>query len=132
MSQSGSTSALDSIADSAIAHVDATFSSISAQLPSQINALPHQAGEFLRRNATTARLQLEGMRNSITGHLGSGAWLAGGVSGWVKGGELAARQASSNAPTFAHKVPVVTGAVDATRNRVNAVAQSVTNSSLGF
>ena len=57
---------------------------------------------------------------------------AGGVSGWVKGGELAARQASSNAPTFAHKVPVVTGAVDATRNRVNAVAQSVTNSSLGF
>ena len=77
MSQSGSASALDSIADSAIAHVDSTISSISAELPYQIKAIPHQAGEFLSRNATTARLQFEGMKNSITAHLGSGAWLGG-------------------------------------------------------
>jgi len=132
MSQSGSASALDSIADSAIAHVDSTISSISAELPYQIKAIPHQAGEFLSRNATTARLQFEGMKNSITAHLGSGAWLGGGASGWVKGGAQAARQATSKAPTFARKVPVVTGEMDVTRDRVNAVAQSVTNSSLGF
>jgi hypothetical protein len=132
--QSGASSgALAGFAESASSRVDSFISSISAEIPDQVKAFPHQASVFLRKNATTARLQFEGMKNSVTAHLRLSGWFGPSGPNWIQSGAQTASQAGGNkARTLARKVPVVNSAMDATRERVNAVTQSVTNSSLGF
>lgn len=132
-SQSRSSGAFTSFTDSAIARADSAVSSFSASVPDRLKAFPHQAGLFFERNATTARLQFEGMKNSVTSRLAVSAWFGRSSPNWIQSGAQVATQAGGNkARALARKVPVVTTAMDATRDRVNSAAQSVTNTSLGF
>jgi len=127
-----SSSAISGFADTAISRVDSATSSISAGLPYQMKSFPHQAALFFRSNATTARLQFEGMKNAVTSHMSLAAWTGHKAPNWIQSPAQMAQAGGSEAHALAQKVPVVTSAMDATRNRVNAVTRSVTNSNLGF
>ena len=120
-------------ADAALNRADAAISSFSASIPDAVKAFPHEANVFLRRNATTARLEFEGMKNAVSSHLNLSSWLGGSGRDLVQNGtQIASKVDGNKARTLARKVPLVNSAMDATRDRVNAVSQSVTNSSLGF
>jgi len=130
LDQGRSSSAVNTFADTAISHADAAFSSFSAGLPHRLDALPHQASLFLQRNATTARLQLEGMKNTITARLNAGGGLGRGALQWVEGGAKMA-QTGAKAHALAGTVPAVTNALDSTRQHLASMTQSVRNAASG-
>ena len=131
--QSGVSSvAVSGFADTATLRVESAMSAVSASLPDGVKTFPHQAAVFLRTNATTARLQFEGMKNSVTARLSLSAWTGHSSPNWIQNGAQMAQAGGSRAHSLARKVPVVTSAMDATRERVSAVTKSVTNSNLGF
>ena len=131
--QSGASfAAVSGYADAATLRVESAMSDVSASVPDGVKSFPHEAALFLRRNGTTARLQFEGMKNSITARLSLSAWTGHSSPNWIQSGAQLAQAGGGQAHSLARKVPVVTSAMDATRERVSAVTQSVTNSNLGF
>lgn len=109
------------------------ISNATSSLPNDFQTFPQRAEEFFTRNATTARLQLEGMKNSVSGNLSWNAWFGRGSQNLLQHGADVAAQAAGNKPhVLARKVPVVNGALDAASQRINSVSQSLSNTARGF
>ncbi len=106
---------------------DRTISGFTANLQSCLSS-----GEyFLQRNGTKARLQFESMASSLPSSLGN--WLPRNGSNWLQSTAQKASQVAGNNPgTLAKKIPVVHGALDATKERIAAVGQSINGAAPGF
>ena len=78
------------------------------QLTPQIASLAHTSEAFIGKNATTARLQFEGMANSVSGRMSLAAWLPQGATFWWSGNtQTAIQNANSQAANAAGKIPAV-------------------------
>jgi hypothetical protein len=106
---------------------DRTISKFTANLQSYLNS-----GEFfLQRNGTKARLQFDSMANSLPSSLGD--WLPRNGSNWLQTTAQKASQVAGNNPdALAKKIPIVHGALDATKARITAVGQSISGGASGF
>lgn len=87
----------------------------SSNLVPKLKSFSDATSEFVSSNATTARLQLDGMSNTITTHLSLEAWLPGFRPAWTRGGaQVAAKATTGQAIAIAEKMP----AVNAVRSNV--------------
>lgn len=98
-----------------------------AEITVKLQSFSDSALLFAKRNVIAGRLQLQYMANTIHSNLSVGAWNLSAPS-WFKGGpQVAAQNAGAKANELARKVPLVNGAIDATRRRFAAVRDSLSN-----
>jgi hypothetical protein len=106
---------------------DRAISEITANLQSYLNSTEY----FLHRNGTRARLELESMAASLPSTLGD--LLPKNGSNWLQSTAQKASQVVGNNPgATAKKIPVVNGALNATKERIAAVSQSINGGASGF
>jgi hypothetical protein len=109
-------------------------------LTNQLNHLPyrvasffHSAGPAARSNANNARLQIEGMKNSLPHAFAFSDWFPKNALGWAKNPAQKAQQIAGGDPTnISKKIPVVNGAVRSADEHITALKQSLNNAALGF
>ena len=117
----------------ATSQADFMLRRVAAQFPSDIHSFSTSTGAFVRSNATTARLQFEGMKNSLPSSAALGSWMPSSTSSWIQSGAQAASQAAGSKPgTFAKKIPVVNGAVNSANEHIAALRQSLNNAAANF
>jgi hypothetical protein len=103
------------------------------QLPYKIASLGHSTGPFLREKATTAGLQLEGMKNSLPRTFAFSDWFSSGASGWIKNPVQKATHMTGNEPNnLAAKIPVVNGAVRSADDHFTSLRQSLNSAASNF
>jgi len=84
----------DALMQTASTQVDSIARQVSAQLGPVLRSFSANGGAFVRSNAITARLQFEGMANSLPSYLSIDAWRHGDAPYWVRSGVQGAVQAS--------------------------------------
>jgi hypothetical protein len=106
---------------------DRTISEFAANLQTYINS----GSNFLSRNGTRAHTELAIMAQSLPSTFGN--WLPKNSSNWLQSTAQAASQAAGNKPgAVARKIPVVNSALNATKERIAAVGQSLNGAASGF
>jgi hypothetical protein len=119
--------------ETATSQADFMLRRVGAQFPTDIHTFSASTGAFVRSNATTARLQLEGMKNSLPSSFALGSWMPSSTSSWIQNGAQLASQAAGSKPgTFAKKIPVVNGAVNSANEHIAALRQSLNNAAANF
>jgi hypothetical protein len=68
--------------------------SVAGEFPDDYASFSHSACVFIRGNATTARLQFEGMENSVPSLAVVAAWLPGSTSNLARNGAKNAARAA--------------------------------------
>jgi hypothetical protein len=87
----------------------------------------------VRRNATSARLQFESMKNSLPSSFALSRWIPTSTSSWIQDGVQTASQAAGNKPgTIAKKIPVVNGALNSADAHISALRESLGNAAANF
>jgi hypothetical protein len=110
-----------------------TVNTVASVVPANIQSYSDSAGAFVRRNVTTAELQLGGMKNSIPTSFAFNDWLPSNAPNWIQGGAQAATRAMGNKPgQMARKVPVVSRALSSTDAHFAALRQSINNTAANF
>ncbi|HEY1901231.1 MAG TPA: hypothetical protein VGG56_02295 [Terracidiphilus sp.] len=84
----------DALMQTASAQVDSIARQASAELGPRLRSLSANGGVFVRSNATSARLQLEGMANGLSFYLSADAWRHGETPYWIRTGVRGAVQTS--------------------------------------
>ena len=96
------------VSQSASSEIGAIYREASAEISPRIQSLPDTASAFVRSNATTARLQFEGMANAFPSLSAAAASLPGTATYLMKGGvPVVIQDSSSEANRLADKMPVV-------------------------
>jgi hypothetical protein len=104
----------------------------SDELSPKLNAIADWTNDVVSSNATTARLQFDGMANTIESHFSLDAWLPGSARYWTHGGvKVAAKATSSDAIAIAGKMPGVTS-VRSNIQRLSDMHPALHISSAGF
>jgi hypothetical protein len=120
----GISSVANSDGSGAAAQVTSLCNDIAAQVGPQIKYATDVTGAFVSKNATTARLQFEGMTNAVMAHMDAGAWVPDSAPAWMRGGAAVAAQATtSEAVQLSQKLPVVK-AVKSSLSRLSDVHPS--------
>ena len=99
------------LAQSACQRVNSVYLAASAEISPSLQSFATVAGAYARANATTARLQFEGMENAVVARLSLDAWLPSGKSR----PQIDLQGTSSQTRALAAKMPgvkVVQGQVD--------------------
>jgi hypothetical protein len=119
--------------ETATSQADFMLRRVGAQFPSDMHSFSTSTGAFVRSNATSARLQLDGMENSLPSSYSLSSWMPSNTSSWIQTGAQAASQAAGSKPgTFAKKIPVVNGAVNSANEHIAALRQSLNNAAANF
>ena len=106
---------------------------VAAMLPDNFDSFSKSSGAFLRSNATTARLQFEGMKNSIPTSFAFSQWVPGSAGNLIQSSAQKASMAvGGNAGTAAKKIPVVNSALNSADQHIASLKQSLNAPSLGF
>lgn len=88
--------------------VGSVYHEVAAEISPRVQSFPDAASAFMRSNATTARLQFEGMANAYPNFSAFIAHLPGTASYLIKGGVPGAVQDSrAEANSLAAKIPAV-------------------------
>jgi hypothetical protein len=111
---------------------DSTVRRVSSAVP-DLNSFSNAAGACVRRNATTAQLQMESMKNSIPRSVAVSDLIPQNSSNWIQGGAQAASQAVGNKPgEFAKKIPIVNRALGSTDAHIASLRQAINNEAANF
>jgi hypothetical protein len=105
------------------------------QLGSSLNfhSVSGSASAFVNGNATTAKLQIEGMKNSLPRSAAFSAWVPRSTPNWIQNGAQQAAAMAGNKPgALAGKIPVVNGALNATSEHIASLRQSLSGAASGF
>jgi len=106
--QSALVDAGNEFSQTAFNQIDLVYREASAEISPRLQSLPYTADAFVRSNATTARLQFEGMANALPSFTDFAARLPGTAAYWIQGGVPGAIQNSrAEADTLAGKIPAV-------------------------
>lgn len=121
----------------ASAQTDSMLRRAATEIPANLQSFSTSAGAIVRGNATTARLQLEGMAMQLGAMKNSLApnslrnWLPSGPN-WIQNGVQVATQASSDKTrNLAQKMPVV-NAVKSDLSRFADAHPMLSPASIGF
>ena len=118
---------VQSAVNSAGPAADRTISELTANMQSYLN----QGESFLRLNGDRARSELRSMASSLPSSFGD--WLPRNGTNWIQSTAQKAAQAAGNNPeAAAKKIPVVNTALDATKQRIAAVGQSINGAASGL
>jgi hypothetical protein len=113
----------------AAAQVNFMAHRVASMLPDNFDSFSKSTGAFVRSNATTARLQFEGMKNTLPSSFALSQWMPGSASNLI---QSSAQKAGSNVGTAAKKIPVVNGAMHSANEHIASLRQSLNAPSLGF
>jgi hypothetical protein len=98
----------DAFIQTAAAQVDSLCNSAANQIGPSLRQFATVSGAFVRRNAISARLQFEGMRNAVSAHLSIDAWRPTSAPTWIQKGVQGASQATrTQTLAVAQSMPVV-------------------------
>jgi hypothetical protein len=104
----GSSSTAGNALQTAIDQAGSVYREASADVAPKLRSFADAGSTFVSSNATTARLQFEGMQSSVAAHLSIDAWVPDDAPYWVRGGvQVAAQATGSQAIVLAGKNPVV-------------------------
>jgi hypothetical protein len=99
----------DAVIQSAAAEAGTIYRQVSMEVGPKVHYFAISSGAFVRGNLLTARLQFEGMRNTIAADLSIDAWRTAPAPGWMQNGVQGARQASTQRTlAMAGSMPQVT------------------------
>lgn len=115
--------AADASLQSAATQADFELQRAVVEIPFNLKSFSDSSDVFLRRNATTARLQWESMVNTVPAQLAGTEWLPRDQPYWIQG---AAQEAGSEADALARKIPVVSQTLGPIGDRIAYLCQSVT------
>jgi len=108
---------------------NSTLTTVSSALPADIQSFSNSAGAFVRRNAATAELQIESMKNSVPRNFAFAATLPANASNWLQN----PAQAAGNRPgDLAKKIPVVNRALSSTDAHIASLRDSIKNAAANF
>jgi hypothetical protein len=106
--QGSSSIAGNALIQMASAQADSVYRQASVEIAPNLKSFAASSGAFVHSNATTARLQFEGMTNSLPSLFAVNDWLPRSAPYWSQEGVEGAIQASSSqAMTLSNKFPVV-------------------------
>jgi hypothetical protein len=116
-----------------MAAADSVLSKQLNQLPYRFASFFHSAGPAARNNANDARLQIEGMKNSLPHAFAFTDWFPKGGFGWMKNPAQKAQQMAGGDPAnLAKKIPIVNGAVQSADDHIAVLKQSLNNAASAF
>jgi hypothetical protein len=106
--QTSSSIAGNALIQLASAEVDSIYREASDEIAPNLKSFAASSNAFVRSNATTARLQFEGMANSFPSVFAINDWLPRSAPDWTKSGVPGVIQAAGGkAITVSNKIPVV-------------------------
>ncbi len=106
--QSSPASISDNFVRGANVVADSIYRQASNQFGPQIRSYSSVGGTFVSTNATTARLQLVGMKSGLSSYFSADTWRHGSTPYWIQTGVQGAAQASSEKTlSLAKSMPVV-------------------------
>jgi hypothetical protein len=85
----------DLFLQNAVAQADSVYRQAAVETGPQLQSLYMTGSAFARANATTARLQLQGMGNGLAYYLSADAWRQGNAPYWMRNGVAGVEQAST-------------------------------------
>lgn len=102
-----------------------------SEFTANMESYADRGNEFLRVNGLRARAEIATMASDLPSSLSS--LLPKNSSNWIQSTAQAASQAAgNNSSAAAKKIPVVNTALDATKQRIAAVGQSLSGAASGF
>lgn len=106
--QGAPSSAADALLENAAVQAGSIYRQASIQFGPQLQSFYADSSAFVRSNATTGRLQLEGLGNSLAFNLSIDAWRQISTPYWIQTGFQGAVQASGEQTlSLARSMPVV-------------------------
>jgi hypothetical protein len=106
--QGSPSSVSDTLLQTANVVADSISRQASNQFGPQLRSYSAVSGKFVTTNATTARLQLAGMKNGLSSYLSADTWRHGTTPYWIQTGVQGAAQASGEKTlSLAKSMPVV-------------------------
>jgi hypothetical protein len=130
--QRSPSSAGDALLQNANAQADAIYRQASIQFGPQLRSFYASSRAFVRSNAITARLQLQGIGNTLSTDLSIDAWRHGSTPYWIQTGVQGAAQASGGKTlALAGSMPVVK-AVRSNLDRLANAHPSLSAAASGF
>jgi hypothetical protein len=106
--QGAPSSAADALLENAAVQADSIYRQASIQIGPQLRSFYAESSVFVRNNATTGRLQLVGMGNSLSYNLSADAWRQISTPYWIHNGFQGAVQASGEQTlSLARSMPIV-------------------------
>ena len=97
----------DLFLQNAIAQADSVYRQAAVETGPQLQSFYMTGSAFARANATTARLQLQGMGNGLAYYLSTDAWQQGNAPYWLRNGVAGVEQASTLASAKAMPISSV-------------------------
>jgi hypothetical protein len=113
------------LAQTACQRLDSVSSAITAEVSPYLHDFPERFRAFVSANATTARLQYEGMRNDLIAQFHLGTWLPSTKTDLLQAGS---EQARSQTKALAAKMPMT----QAAHTSVGHMVQAAPAFHLGF
>lgn len=96
------------VLNTALAEASSAYRDASAEVTPQLKSLAGSTSAFVSSNATTGRLQVEGMANSVQSHMSIDAWTPNGAPQWTQGGiQQAAQVSGGQMISLSTKIPMV-------------------------
>ena len=106
--QGAPSNAADALLENAAVQADSIYRQASIQIGPQLRSFYAESSVFVRNNATTGRLQLVGMGNSLSYNLSIDAWRQISTPYWIQTGFQGAVQASGETTlSLARSMPIV-------------------------
>jgi hypothetical protein len=94
--------------NSAVAQAGSAYRDASSEVAPQLKTLADSTTAFVSNNATTGRLQFEGMANEVKSHMSVDALTPNGTPQWAHGGiQQAAQVSGGQMISLSAKLPVV-------------------------
>jgi len=106
---------------------------LTSSVPADLQTFSSSAGAFVRRNVTSAELELDSVKISVPRSVALSDWLPRNAPNWIQGTAQSATQAVGNKPgELARKVPVVNRVLNSTNAHIAALRDSVNNAAANF
>jgi hypothetical protein len=127
-----SSSTSDTLLQSAVAQANSIYRQAAVEAGPQLRSFYITGSAFVRANADTARLQLQGMGNGLSASLSIDALRHGNAPYWMRNGVAGVEQASSEKTLAAAKAMPISRVVQSNLARLADAHPSLSAAASGF